>query len=51
MKKKNKNRKYFTYPPRFFHLAKNDSPFISVGSKNLLIVNGNFIVIFCGTLL
>jgi len=40
-----------TYPPRFFHLAKNDSPFISVGSKNLLIVRGSLMVNFWGTLL
>jgi len=40
-----------TYPPRFFHRAKNDSPFISVGSKNLLIVRGNLMVNFWGTLL
>lgn len=42
---------YETYPPRFFQRAKKDSPFISVGSKNLFIVNGSFIVIICGTLL
>lgn len=37
-----------TYPPRFFHRAKNDSPFISVGSKNLLTVNGSLMIKFCG---
>ena len=26
---------------RFFHLAKNDSPFMSVGSKNLLMDSGS----------
>lgn len=36
------------YPPRFFHRAKNDSPFISVGSKNLLTVNGSLMIKFCG---
>jgi hypothetical protein len=40
-----------TYPPRFFHRAKNDSPFISVGSKNLLTVRGSLMVNFWGTLL
>lgn len=40
-----------TYLPRFFHRAKNDSPFISVGSKNLLIVRGSLMVNFWGTLL
>lgn len=38
-----------TYPPKFFHLAKNDSLFISVGSKNLLIVRGILRFIFCCT--
>lgn len=37
-----------TNPPKFFHLAKNDSEFISVGSKNLFKVNGSLIVKFCG---
>jgi hypothetical protein len=37
-----------THPPRFFHRAKNDSPFISVGSKNLLTVNGSLMMKFCG---
>ena len=37
-----------THPPRFFHRAKNDSPFISVGSKNLLSVNGSLMMNFCG---
>lgn len=37
------------YPPKFFHLAKNDSLFISVGSKNLLMVNGNLTLNFCCT--
>lgn len=35
------------YPPKFFHRAKNDSPFISVGSKNLFIVSGNLTLSFC----
>lgn len=41
----------YTYLPKFFHRAKNDSPFISVGSKNLFIVNGNLTNSFCGELL
>lgn len=59
LKKKNKEKRVIvdfevkesTYFPRFFHLAKNDSPFISVGSKNLFIVSGSLIVIFWGMLL
>lgn len=35
-----------TYFPKFFHLAKKLSPFISVGSKNLFKVNGSLMVIF-----
>jgi hypothetical protein len=41
----------YTHPPKFFHRAKNDSPFISVGSKKLLIVRGSLMVNFWGTLL
>lgn len=37
-----------SYPPRFLHRAKNDSAFISVGSKNLFTVKGRFTVSFCG---
>lgn len=44
------NLKRKTYPLRFFHLAKNDSPFMSVGSKNLFIDKGNCKESLCGTL-
>lgn len=37
------------YLPRFFHRAKKDSLFISVGSKNLFKVTGSFTETFCGT--
>ena len=35
-------KKLVSYPLRFFQREKKASEFISVGSKNLLIVNGNF---------
>lgn len=38
-----------TNPPKFFHRVKNDSPFISVGSKNLFNVSGNLTLNFCCT--
>lgn len=38
-----------THPPKFFHLVKNDSPFISVGSKNLFKVSGSLTFTFCCT--
>ena len=37
-----------TYPERFFHRAKNDSAFISVASKNLLVVTGRDTSNLCG---
>ena len=37
-----------TYMLRFFHRVKNASPFISVGSMNLLTLAGIFRLIFCG---
>lgn len=39
----------FNYLPRFFHRAKKDSLFISVGSKNLFNVTGSLTGTFCGT--
>lgn len=43
------NRTNVAYPPRFFHREKNDSPFISVGSKNLFKVSGSLTLNFCWT--
>lgn len=37
------------YLPRFFHRAKKDSLFISVGSKNLFKVTGSLTETFCST--
>lgn len=45
----NQPRNVWTYPPKFFHRVKKDSPFISVGSKNLFKVSGNLTLTFCWT--
>ena len=42
-------KKLVSYPLRFFQREKKASEFISVGSKNLLIVNGNFRLSRCWT--